>query len=294
MAQAPASVTYLHSVILTMTTSTVVISEPEQGEFAELTTWLRKVTSGASSAGQSLRSYPDITTALVGIQDPSRQPDLTVVLQSWSDQYIPADVDRLIGAIPASDLLCIYGAWCEGDGRSRPVWPRAVRVPLRHAQSAIETSLLRIRQGVPPLPPTASRDEAFLVRQPTLPAQRSQSTDPDSRGTALVVSPDRVLRETWANLLRLCGWNADDSSLEQIHRIASGRFDLIVHDLDPADACVTESLQRCRTAFETSRIVGIASLPGDVSHARLGGAAPFVLPKMDPLRSIGQLLRDAA
>jgi len=269
---------------LPMTTTIALISEPDDRECAEYSAWLRQ-----RCAFESLSSYPDITTALVGIQDVARRPQLAVVLQSWSDQYIPADVDRLVGATLGSDLLCIYGAWCEGDGRSRPVWPQASRVPLRYGQSAVETALLRIREGTTPLPATASRDEAFLLRQGA-----AFHGDPESRGTALVVSPDRVLRQTWASLLRLCGWDADDSSLEQVPTITVGRFDLIVHDLEPADAGMTESLDHCRNTFASSRLVGIASLPGNVSHARLSDSDPVVLPRMDPQRSIGQLLRDYA
>ena len=267
-----------------MKTSIALISEPDNREFTEFTAWLR-----LKCGLQTDQCFTDIPTAISQSQADAVPSELTIVLQSWSDQYVPADIDQLIGATLYTELICVYGTWCEGDGRSRPVWPHATRVPLRFAPSIVLSTIKRIRSGRPSLPATASRDEAFLRRQPEVP-----DTTAASRGTALVISPDRVLRQTWADLLKLCGWDSADTSPECVRRLASGRFDMIVHDLDPGDTRTRKSLSQCRSSFRNSRFVGIASIPGDISHATDLSTPPVVLSKMDPLRSIERLMRDAA
>jgi hypothetical protein len=91
--------------------------------------------------------------------------DLVIVCQLWPDEYTPADLRDLLRAFPLARLVCGYGPWCASDGRTRDVWPLAVRVPAEFVARRIDLELEVLagdRWPLPlPLPLTASRDEIF-------------------------------------------------------------------------------------------------------------------------------------
>jgi len=60
-------------------------------------------------------------------------PDLIVVLQSWPDQFSEADVHDIFALCPVARIVCCFGPWCDSDGRTRSVWPLAVRVSVAAA-----------------------------------------------------------------------------------------------------------------------------------------------------------------
>jgi hypothetical protein len=112
--------------------------------------------------------------------------DLIVVAQSWSDQYTPADVAALLSAAPLARILCVYGRWCDSDGRTRDIWPLAVRVPAEEFETRLRRELEVLERTLPPLPLTASRTEIFAARLPpaaTLRGGRSKSSADSNRGT---------------------------------------------------------------------------------------------------------------
>src|SRR6266478_2313160 len=85
-------------------------------------------------------------------------PDLIVVLQSWSDQFSESDVHDLIAHCPLARIVCCFGPWCDSDGRTRSIWPLAVRVPVAAASTRLERelALLQHHQSASrPLPLTA-------------------------------------------------------------------------------------------------------------------------------------------
>ena len=88
-------------------------------------------------------------------------PDLVVVWQHWPDEFSPSEVDRLFRKFPLARFICCYGAWCASDGRTRSIWPLAVRVPLSEAEDRLCRELAVLRGELAPLPLTASRDEIF-------------------------------------------------------------------------------------------------------------------------------------
>lgn len=90
-----------------------------------------------------------------------RQPDLIVVAQDWSDEYRLDEVASLFSACPLTRILCCYGPLCASDGRSRTVWPAAVRVAQAELIPRLERELLVIQGHSPPLPLTAGHDELF-------------------------------------------------------------------------------------------------------------------------------------
>jgi hypothetical protein len=89
-------------------------------------------------------------------------PELVIVCQHGSDEFAEADVHRLIGLFPLARLVCCYGPWCASDGRTRDIWPLAVRVPVDVAAQRIRRELDVLAGRRRPLPLTASRDEIFL------------------------------------------------------------------------------------------------------------------------------------
>jgi hypothetical protein len=111
-----------------------------------------------------VRRAPDIPAA-VRLVEEAWHPDLAVVCQHWSDEYTPSDVRRLFSLFPLARLICAYGPWCASDGRSRDIWPLAVRVPVKAAAARIEAELEVLRGVREPLPLTASRDEIYAFDQ---------------------------------------------------------------------------------------------------------------------------------
>jgi hypothetical protein len=90
--------------------------------------------------------------------------DVWIVCQSWPDEFSPSAVRRIIDASAASRLICACGAWCDSDGRTRNVWPQAVRVPLHEFTSRLRYELEVLAGRALPLPITAARDEQFAIR----------------------------------------------------------------------------------------------------------------------------------
>jgi len=91
------------------------------------------------------------------------QSDLCIVFQSWPDEISARTAHALITACAAGRLVCCQGAWCASAGRSRTIWPPALCVFVEHLSSRIEYELAVLAGERPPLPATASRDEAFAA-----------------------------------------------------------------------------------------------------------------------------------
>ncbi len=70
----------------------------------------------------------------------------------------------MIGLYPLARLVCCYGPWCASDGRTRDIWPLAVRVPVDAAAERIRRELEVLSGRRQPLPLTASRDEDLSFR----------------------------------------------------------------------------------------------------------------------------------
>jgi hypothetical protein len=90
--------------------------------------------------------------------------DLIVVCQSWSDEYTAREVTALLSAAPLARLLCVYGRWCDSDGRTRNIWPLAVRVPAVEFEARLQREINVLEGRDAPLPLTATRTEIFAVQ----------------------------------------------------------------------------------------------------------------------------------
>jgi len=253
----------------------VLIGDTEAPEFFGLVSRLRQEFPGLPK-----HTYLDIP-AWERIGNNDRSSALTVVLQSWSDEYLPGEVDRLVGATLFTGLLCCYGAWCEGDGRTHRVWPHGTRIPLRYAYQVIQAELRRIKSERPMLPPTAARDEVFLYRQ--------SDDRPSSRpghDAALLVSPDRLYRSTLGSVMTSCGWNVTGVSTEPEKLSGVRPPHVVVHDLDPHGDVMLESLKECRSRFPHARLFGLASQP---QRSFIDDTDIVIMPRLDPMLAVDQI-----
>jgi hypothetical protein len=90
--------------------------------------------------------------------------DLWIVCQSWPDEFSPSEVCRIVDGCASKRLMCVYGAWCASDGRTRDTWPLASRVPVCEFAARLRSELGMIAGRTAPVPMTAARDECFAAR----------------------------------------------------------------------------------------------------------------------------------
>jgi len=277
-----------------MVHSVVLIGDSRRREFAGFASWLcdqpqLRIDAHFATPADALAADEQILT----------QADLTIVLQSWSDQFTDQEAGALIGATLFRRLLCCYGPWCESDGRNRSVWPDAHRVPLRIARRIVEWEVLRLQRGEPAVPPTSARDEIFAYR---LGEPEEWAPLPEFLNqTAVVVGPDRVLRQTVAALLQEFGLHARDTPLfddhadlsETVDELSRAQVSLVVHDLDPWSGRVAASLDRVCEQFPQAEILGTASMPDAGLRCETADVdLPCIVPKLDLDDSLRWILHE--
>jgi hypothetical protein len=139
-------------------TSLLVIGRAFSPEMASVE---RRVEELARDAAD-VRIVANVAEALARSTADGWHADLVVVCQHWPDEYTAAEVRAVLRAFPLARLVCCYGSWCRSDGRTRDVWPLAVRVPAEWAARRIDLELEVLAGDRWPLPLTASRDEIVL------------------------------------------------------------------------------------------------------------------------------------
>ncbi|HIF00453.1 MAG TPA: hypothetical protein EYG03_29545 [Planctomycetes bacterium] len=259
----------------------VLIGSASRREFSTLVSWLRQ-----NPATRIVGHFKDIGTSLDGWDILAADPEMTVVLQSWSDEFSQSDVNHLIGRTLFQRLLCCFGPWCESDGRNRAVWPDALHVSVRLAESVIAAELHRIDSGGPSIPPTLARDEVFAHRMDTTADGQSLSGLQEMIGA--VISPDRVFRKTVCSTLRDYGLRSVHLPLITSRRrivpkeTPRGPIHLVFHDLDPWGELTEDSLAAARRMFPSSTVLGIASMPdAGISTEIVDAHIDAVIPKLD-------------
>ncbi len=262
----------------TATRQLAIIGDVKRREFRPLAKWL-------CSQARTITEFPAIEPALQQRDEVLVDADLTIVMQSWSDQFSAADVNQLVGRTLFSRLLCVYGSACESDGRNRNAWPDAVRVPLRLAQSVIAQELCNADRDQEALPPTAARDEIFAHRLgcvddwAPMPALYSMN--------GAIISPDRALRRTMAVAVKELGLRSLDIPLIAVsgnrtikpQETSRGPVHIVIHDLDPWGQHVEASLNAARQMFPSGVVLGLATMPDaglgiEVADQNLESAIP--------------------
>jgi hypothetical protein len=123
---------------------------------------LRVAVENLVNSGADARFLKDMPPRAHVADDRPWFPDLVLICQHEPDEFTTRDVHALIGRHPLARLVCSYGPWCASDGRTRDIWPLAVRVPVELAPERIRRELDVLAGRRSPLPLTASRDEIFL------------------------------------------------------------------------------------------------------------------------------------
>ncbi len=234
----------------------------------------------------ALTELPSLSDALYDPDDRLLTAGLVIVVQSWPDEFVAADVESLIGRTLNSRLLCCYGPWCESDGRTRSIWPDAVRVPARLARSVISAELDACRRRSPPLPVTAARDEVFSHRNHWPDGESFASVGrrrmADQPLSAVLISHDHVFAETASLVLQDVGMTTAVLRPDEAPTHFAGSPDLVVHDLDPWTDVLAASLKGALKNFPAALHVGVAAMPEtvampDVVSRNLG----TLLPRLD-------------
>jgi hypothetical protein len=190
-------------------------------------------------------------------------PDLMIVCQHWPHEYTDAHVRRLFSLLPLARWICVYGAWCEADGRNGSPWPLAVRVPVCSAELRIrhERSVLDGSKTV--LPFTASRDEIFAFdHTSSLPAACGHTR------AVRVVTTDGELGRVVCDVLMAGGFTV------QRPRSTDAEVAAVVWDADPWTSICAEELRTFHVAHPESAVITLLPLasPEHVESLKAAGA----------------------
>ncbi len=229
----------------------LVLGDIRRDEFQPIIGFLR-AHQGGSTARQAL----DVAGLRQFVERDNWFPDLVVVLQAWPDEFSEADFHDLLALCPLARIVCCFGPWCDSDGRTRSIWPLAVRVPATAALGRLtrEWELLENQpSALRPLPLTASRAEIFEFDfcglKPGIPTAQ----------TATVISPDRRFQQMLESALRKGGLQICDAS-----------------DADPATAVLFDT-----DLWNEERAVALSSIRASYATAKIVACAGFPLPEFD-------------
>lgn len=127
-------------------------------EFADLVSGLERLVSEGRLA--AITRLPGLSAAAAARSTP---PDIAVVLQSWPDQVTSAEVTAALNHWPLTRWVCCGGAWCASQGRTRNLWPAAIRVPLAEGLARIAWEIDVTAGRAAPQELTASADRLFAA-----------------------------------------------------------------------------------------------------------------------------------
>ena len=241
----------------------ITIGNESDPEFSEVQ-WLLR----SPSVAPRCRNWPRVADFLKDATGQS-PADLVVVWQRWSHEYTAEDIQQLLAAVPLSRVCCVYGPWCEADGRSRSLWPPALRVPVWQAARRLEQEISAARDGhIAPLPWTAAREEAWLH-------DTSHTSLPVLTGLTIAIdSPDAAYRQMLVELLTAAG--ADVSSEDQSVAVR-------VFDLDPWTPQRADLLSGYLTT-EECLVIGVSDwTTADRAAVWTEAGIAAVVSKLDPL-----------
>ncbi len=238
-----------------------------------------------SLAGWEAREFPGLGELLRDGPAEGFFPDLVLVCQRWRDEYSAHEVREGLATFPVARWICVYGAWCESEGRHGSRWPMAVRVPLRSLETRLATEAAVVRGDIPALALTAARDEVFEFD-----TQHKYPTWQGPQRSVMIHSPDRRVGEWLSDLCRDAGLRVVASFEE------SETLDIVVWDLDPLTEEVQAEIRRQRQQHPEARWLGLMGLaPPEVVADLKSEGIDEVLPKLAPAAQIlSQILAAAS
>jgi len=235
---------------------------------------------------------------------PGRQPpELVVICQTWSDQFPAEEIQGLIAWLPFARIICCYGPWCDSDGRTRDLWPLAVRISAAEAVTVVAAALCELpgaggltaasgRWGLAPsaggsgrLPLTASRAEIYAARYSRPVAGTLQSV------AVVVNSPDRAWREMMEKFVSSRQGevlSAEPDNLQTLSR----QPHWLIWDADPAGPARRLELDQWRKACPRLRVLACVGFPRqDLAQSLRQQGIDGVWSKLAPLAELVELLR---
>jgi hypothetical protein len=254
------------------------LGDPEPGDFRALVEGLRRRRPAAD-----IRTATDFAGLRRLFEGDRWLPDLVALLQAWPDEFPETEVQELVARCPLARIVCCFGPWSDSDGRTRAIWPLAVRVPVAAARCRLlhESALLQHPESASTsLPLTASRAEIFEYDF----GQRRRP-DPGERSVA-VISPDRYWREMLESAVRADGLRIHGPQSDE-------RPEVVIFDADPWDPERAFALQAIRAADQEALIVAAAGFPRlDLTTALVDCGADDVWFKLAPLSELVDLMRE--
>lgn len=228
-----------------MSLQILIIGQTNRAEAQSLMEWIPATLQDAQ-----VTPHLDIEQAVIELARTQQIPDLIVVIQSHLDEYCQQDIDELGRLAPLARWVVCSGAWCESEGRTRNLWPPAVRVPLRSATLRLfDEWRMLCGKHMKSLPLSGSREETFDADHgPLISATVSISV--------LVDSPDAEYARYLRELL-----------LENGHRVVTGNVtgdpspQVILCDLDPWGAARQQSAEHLLERYPHAQLVGLMSRP---------------------------------
>ncbi len=199
-------------------------------------------------SGWEVREFPGLGELTEAAQSAGDYPDLISVSQRLRDEYSADEVRQGLGTFPVTRWICVYGAWCESEGRHGSRWPMAVRVPVRSLETRLAIEAWVVRGQTPALPLTAARDEVFEFD-----TDRRFPHAPREGLTIGVFSPDKAYREWLSDLCRQAGYGVV-SPKENMPK------DVLIVDLDPFTDSTRERLERLKQANPKAWILGLKGM----------------------------------
>ena len=217
----------------------LILGDWDRAEMASIKAWVQDL-------GQSASVRHRLAMVCLGDLDET-SPDIVIVCQSWPDEFSATDVSSQLGRWPLALWACCFGAWCESDGRNRPIWPIGIRVPARAAIARLN-HLWAIVTGVSQvlLPVTASRDEAFEFDLTRVPDAVETNSRRQCRNV-VVQSPDPALRDWLSDLIFTIG------------STAAGK--IVLWDVDPDWSHAIIQIRDFVANNSGARVIAIAGLP---------------------------------
>ncbi|MGE5192721.1 MAG: hypothetical protein ACM3U2_09475 [Deltaproteobacteria bacterium] len=252
--------------------SVLLLGDPESGDFRSI---VERVRGGRPPA--EIRLAADFAGFRQLVEGDRWFPDLVAVLQAWPDQFPEAEVHELLARCPLARIVCCFGPWCDSDGRTRSLWPLAVRIPVAAARGRLsrELALLEDRESASAaLPLTASRAEIFEFD-----FGPCDQTGPPARSVA-VISPDRRWTGMLESRVRAIG-------LRNLGPQSGERPEVVIFDADPWNAERAIALRAIRAADREAQIVAAVGFPRpDLAIALRESGADKVWFKLAPLQAL--------
>ena len=221
------------------------------------------------------RDVSDLEAAVELLTGSAWFPDLVVVYQGIPDQFAASDVEAFVGQIPLARCVVVFGPWCESIGRTEQVWPIGRCVPLQHTETRLRQELVAWQNDEPPLPPTASRDEAFVS---SVVQTLTNSEEVLSGRSVRIESLDRPFGRFLTEAVQALGARlAEDDEPADIEILATTLI----------DGSVLSHVAQCRAANPAARLLVVTEMATPTDVAKLVAAGGDAV--LSQLRVVEQL-----